>query len=101
MHGFGWRIALTVDDISSKYKLPITILEYAVLAINLVIFSPLIPLSDLNYIILASDSLGSYQAITNLKSKSKSMIYMSNVISDMPEVRRFASRIDVGHVFGA
>ena len=101
MHGFGWRMALTVDDISGKYKLPITVLEYAVLAINLVIFSPLIPLSDLNYIILASDSLGSYQAITNLKSKSNSMIYMSNVISDMPETRRFASRIDVGHVFGA
>ena len=53
MHGYAWRAALTPPDIAGKYKLPITLLEYIVIGVNLIMFGVLIPLSSCNWPIIA------------------------------------------------
>ena len=100
MHGYAWRAALTPPDIAGEYKLPITLLEYIVIGVNLIMFCPLIPLSSCNWPIFGTDSLGSFQAILDLRSKSQSMQYVTNRIADLPELARFGSRATIAHVYG-
>ena len=100
MHGFGWRAPLLDCDIEGPCKLPITVLEYMVIAVNLIMFSSLIPDHKHNWPVFASDSLGSFLAILDLKSKSKLMQFVSNYIAKMPEVARFKHRLTVAHVYG-
>ena len=38
MHGYAWRAALELGDIAGEYKLPITLLEYVVIGVNLIMF---------------------------------------------------------------
>ena len=100
MHGFGWRAPLLDCDIEGPCKLPITVLEYMVIAVNLIMFSSLIPDHEHNWPVFASDSLGSFLAILDLKSKSKLMQFVSSYIAKMPEVARFKHRLTVAHVYG-
>jgi hypothetical protein len=100
MHGFGWRAPLEQQDIEGPCKLPITVLEYMVIAINLMMFAPLIPDHENNWPVFASDSLGSFLAILDLKSKSRLMQFISRYIARMPEVARFKHRLTVAHVYG-
>ena len=100
MHGYAWRAALTPPDIAGEYKLPITLLEYIVIGVNLIMFCPLIPLSSCNWPIFGTDSLGSFQAILDLRSKSQSMQYVTNRIADLPELARFGSRATIAQVYG-
>ena len=100
MHGFGWRAPLLDCDIEGPCKLPITVLEYMVIAVNLIMFSSLIPDHEHNWPVFASDSLGSFLAILDLKSKSKLMQFVSSYIAKMPEVARFKHRLTVAHLYG-
>ena len=100
MHGFGWRAPLLDCDIEGPCALPITVLEYMVIAVNLMMFSSLIPDHEHNWPVFASDSLGSFLAILDLKSKSKLMQFVSSYIAKMPEVARFKHRLTVAHVYG-
>ena len=63
-------------------------------------FGELIPLSSCNWPILGSDSLGSFQAVLDLRSKSPSMQYVTNRIADLPELKRFGSHTTIAHVYG-
>ena len=101
MHGFAWRAPLQQSDVAGPCKLPITVLEYMVIAINLMVFSPLIPVSPLNWPLISSDSLGSFLAILDLRSKSPLIQFVTNFIADMPEVGRFWRRLAVAHVYGS
>ena len=37
-HGYAWRATLEPGDIAGEYKLPITLLEYVVIGVNLIMF---------------------------------------------------------------
>ena len=54
----------------------------------------------LNWPIFGTDSLGSFQAILDLRSKSQSMQYVTNRIADLPELARFGSRATIAQVYG-
>mgnify|MGYP003920014363 FL=1 len=100
MHGYAWRAPLDMGDISGPFKLPITVLEYIVIAVNLMVFSSLIPNHESNWPTIASDSLGSFLAVLDLKSKSPLMQFVTNYIAAMPEVARFRHRLEIAHVYG-
>lgn len=100
MHGYAWRAALEPADITGDYKMPITLLEYDVIGVNLIMFGDRIPHSDRNLPLIGSGSLGSFQAVLDLRSKSRAMQVMTNMIADLPETKRFGDHITVAHVYG-
>ena len=72
MHGYAWRAALTPPDIAGEYKLPITLLEYIVIGVNLIMFCPLIPLSSCNWPIFGpTHSVASRRSSTSGRSRSR------------------------------
>ena len=99
MHGYAWRAALEPGDIASECKLPITLFEYTVIGVNLIMFEDRIPHSDPNWPMIGSDSLGSFQAVLDLRSKSRAVQFATNMIADLPETKRFGDRITVAHVY--
>lgn len=101
IHGFGWCAPLEAYDIVGPTKLPITVLEYMVLPINLIIFSPLIPRHASNWPMFGSDSLGSVLAVIDLKSKSPLIQLATDYIAAVPEVERFRQRLTMHHVYGS
>ena len=100
MYGYAWRAALEPGEIAGEYKLPITLLEYIVIGVNLIMFGDCIPHSDRNWPMIGSDSPGSFQAVLGLRSKSRAMQLATSMIADFPETKRFGDRITVAHVYG-
>ena len=93
-HGYAWRATLEPGDIAGEYKLPITLLEYVVIGVNLTMFG------YRNLPLIGSDSLGSFQAVLDLRSKSRAMQFVTNMIAGLSETKRFGDRIAVAHVYG-
>ena len=100
-HGAGWYVPLEVDDRVGPYKLPITVLEYVCYFATLVIQCPRVPDDDSNDILLASDSLGSVYALTDMRSKSSLMQLVTTRIRDCAEFNAVVHKLSVKHVYGS
>ena len=59
----------------------------------MMVFFSLIPENSRSWPVLATDSLGSFYAVLDLKSKGDTMIWVTNFIRCMPEVVRFKDKI--------
>jgi hypothetical protein len=100
MHRYAWRAPLEPGDIAGDYKMPITLLKYIVIGVNLIMFGDRSPHSDRNLPLICSASLGSFHAVLDLHSKSRAMQFITNMIADLPETKRFGDRVTVAHVYG-
>ena len=99
-HGVGWSLPLDTADRVGPYKLPITVCEYIAIYASLAINADRIPDNDRNFAVIGSDSLGSVDAMVNLKSKTPLMQHVTVAIRDSPEFVHLQRRLGVAHVFG-
>ena len=101
MHGTGWSLPLEAADRHGTYKLPITVVEYVCLFAALEIHAPRVPLLPSSKLVVASDSLGSVDAVINLSSKSAVMQLVTTAIRANPHFAAVHDRLLFKHVFGA
>lgn len=98
-HGFAWRLPLDDEDLYGPYKWPITVAEYACFYAATVMYTPIVP--DTDDALLCSDSLGSVDAVIDMRSKSGLMQMVTQEIRDLPEFLSIQHRLSVAHTYGA
>ena len=98
-HGFAWRLPLEPADLFGPLKWPVTVAEYACFYSALVMYTPLVP--DTDDAMICSDSLGSVDAMIDMKSKSGVMQMVTHDIRALPEFAHIQRRLSVGHCYGA
>ena len=101
MHGAGWYVPLEAEDRVGPYKLPITVLEYACYYATIEMQCPRVPATKYNDIVLASDSLGSVDAMIDMRSKSGLMLLITSIIRESDVFQAVQERLFVQHVYGA
>ena len=96
MHTYAWRIALTSDEV-----LPISVLEYVAIAVNLIEFAALLPRPlDEVELMLGSDSDNSVQDLVDLAAKSYDMQYVTLKLRELDEFTQLAPNMLVGQIYG-
>jgi hypothetical protein len=100
MHGLVWVLRLFAEDHTGIYQIPITALELITVALNILIFGPLMPRTVSVTPVFLTDSDTS---VTNLSEDSAKAALQRLIVSwlhDRPEYKAIEARALIGQNFG-
>lgn len=92
--GLYWYISL----VGRGLRLPISVLEFAAIAVNVIIFEPLVGAASVT---ICSDSLNSVQVLNDMHAQSPLMQFVHTRFLEMPSTHRLQGRLTNRHVFGS
>ena len=100
MHGFAWRLPLEPDDCTGRFEMPISVLEFVGIGINLIEFPMVVP-EPMNYeYIMGSDSDNSVGSLIDEASKSENMQATCTELRSLDAYQLHAARTTLAQIYG-
>ena len=100
MHGFAWRLPLAPDDCSGRFELPISVLEFVGIGINMIEFPSVVPEPLLYNYIMGSDSDNSVGSLVDESSKSENMQQTCSELRSLAAYELHAERTSLAQIYG-
>merc|ERR1712185_280410 len=100
MHGFAWRLPLEPDDCTGRFEMPISVLEFVGIGINMIEFPTVVP-EPMNYeYIMGSDSDNSVGSLIDEASKSENMQATCTELRSLDAYQLHAARTTLAQIYG-